>query len=189
MLGSVGQLGMNWAVPFGAGEGIPVTNRRAAQVLFSEGCEFATASGELSGAELSTLMAGNPPLVVPAYGRTQLMLLHHCPARTYLGLSKGHADCRLCDVASPDCLKDTALIDRRNTVFPLLRQRLPEGCLVRLMNSVPTDIVARVRAAGWPALMTLNGESGAELDNAVAIWQGVKGKGESTSAHWNRPVE
>lgn len=189
VLGSVGQLGMNWAVPFGAGEGIPVTNRRAAQVLFSEGCEFATASGELSGAELSTLMAGNPPLVVPAYGRTQLMLLHHCPARTYLGLSKGHADCRLCDVASPDCLKDTALIDRRNTAFPLLRQRLPEGCLVRLMNSVPTDIVARVRAAGWPALMTLNGESGAELDNAVAIWNGSKGRGESTSAHWNRPVE
>ena len=189
VLGSVGQLGMNWAVPFGAGEGIPVTNRRAAQVLFSEGCEFATASGELSGAELSTLMAGNPPLVVPAYGRTQLMLLHHCPARTYLGLSKGHADCRLCDVASPDCLKDTALIDRRNTAFPLLRQRLPEGCLVRLMNSVPTDIVARVRAAGWSALMTLNGESGAELDNAVAIWNGSKGRGESTSAHWNRPVE
>jgi putative protease len=74
-------------------------------------------------------------------------------------------------------------------VFPLLRQRLPEGCLVRLMNSVPTDIVARVRASGWPAVMTLNGESGAELENAVAVWQGGKSQGEMTSAHWNRPVE
>ena len=189
VLGSVGQLGMQWPVPYGAGEGIPVTNRRAAQVLFAEGCEFATASSELSGAELSTVMAGHPPLVVPAYGRAQLMLLHHCPARTYLGLNKGHADCRLCDVNSPDCLRDTALIDRRNTAFPLLRQRLPEGCLVRLMNSVPTDIVARVRASGWPAVMTLNGESGAELENAVAVWQGGKSQGETTSAHWTRPVE
>jgi putative protease len=189
VLGSVGQLGMQWPVPYGAGEGIPVTNRRAAQVLFAEGCAFATASSELSGAELNTLMAGNPPLVVPAYGRAQLMLLHHCPARTYLGLNKGHADCRLCDVNSPDCLRDTALIDRRNTAFPLLRQRLPEGCLVRLMNSVPTDIVARVRASGWPAVMTLNGESGAELENAVAVWQGGKSQGETTSAHWTRPVE
>ena len=189
VLGSVGQLGMNWPVAYGAGEGIPVTNRRAAQVLFSEGCEFATASSELSGAELNTLMAGNPPLMVPAYGRAQLMLLHHCPARTYLGLSKGHGDCRLCDVNSPDCLKDTALIDRRNTAFPLLRQRLPEGCLVRLMNSVPTDIVERVRRAGWPVMLTLNGEAGAELDSAIAVWQGSKGRIESTSAHWSRPVE
>lgn len=189
VLGSVGQLGMSWPVPFGAGEGIPVTNRRAAQVLFAEGCEFATASSELSGAELNTLMAGNPPLAVPAWGRTQLMLLHHCPARTYLGLSEGHADCRLCDVNSPDCLKDTALIDRRSTAFPLLRQRLPEGCLVRLMNSVPTNIVERVRRAGWSAMMTLNGESGAELENAIAVWKGGKGWGESTSAHWSRPVE
>lgn len=189
VLGSVGQLGMSWPVPMGAGEGIPVTNRRAAQVLYNEGCEFVTASSELSASELNTLMAGNPPMLVPAWGRAQLMLLHHCPARTYLGLSKGHASCRLCDDSKADALAGTALIDRRNTAFPMLRQRLPEGCLVRLMNSVPTDIVGRVRQAGWPALMTLNGESGAEIDNAVAVWKGEKSRGETTSAHWNRPVE
>ncbi len=189
VLGSVGQLGMTWPLPIGAGEGVPVMNRRAAQFLFAEGCEFITASGELSGAELTTLMAGNPPVLVPAYGRAQLMLLHHCPARTYLRLSKGHASCRLCDENKPDALKGTAFTDRRNTVFPLLRQRLPEGCLVRLMNSVPTDIVDRVRRAGWPALMTLNGESAEELDSAIAVWQGEKGWNDATSAHWNRPVE
>ena len=189
VLGSVGQLGMTWPVPMGAGEGIPVTNRRAAQVLYNEGCEFVTASSELSAAELNTLMAGNPPMLVPAWGRAQLMLLHHCPARTYLGLSKGHASCRLCDDGKADALAGNTLIDRRNTAFPLLRQRLPEGCLVRLMNSVPTDIVGRVRQAGWPAMMTLNGESGAEIDNAVAVWKGEKARGEATSARWNRPVE
>ena len=189
VLGSVGQLGLKWPVPMGAGEGIPVTNRRAAQVLYNEGCEFVTASSELSAAELTTLMAGNPPMLVPAWGRAQLMLLHHCPARTYLGLSKGHAACRLCDDGKADALAGTALIDRRNTAFPLLRQRLPEGCLVRLMNSVPTDIVERVRRAGWPAMMTLNSESGGEIANAIAVWNGEKGRGETTSAHWNRPVE
>ena len=189
VLGSVGQLGMKWPVPMGTGEGIPVTNRRAAQVLYAEGCEFVTASGELSAAELTTLMAGHPPMLVPAYGRAQLMLLHHCPARTYLGLSKGHASCRLCDDGKADALQGTALIDRRNTAFPLLRQRLPEGCLVRLMNSVPTDIVGRVRQAGWPALMTLSGESGEEIEQAVHVWKGGKSAGETTAAHWNRPVE
>lgn len=189
VLGSVGQLGMTWPVPFGACEGIPVTNRRAAQVLYDEGCAFVTASGELSAAELATLLAGNPPMLVPAYGRAQLMLLHHCPARTRLNLRKGHADCRMCDEGSSDALQGTCLTDRRGVNFPLLRQRLPEGCLVRLMNSVPTDIVQRVRRAGWPALMTLNGESGGELDAAVSVWQGGKSRGETTSAHWNRPVE
>ncbi len=189
VLGSVGQLGMAWPLPIGAGEGIPVMNRRAAQVLFRAGCQFATASGELSAAELTNLLQDNPPLLVPAYGRAQLMLLHHCPARTYLGMGKGHASCRLCDENKSDALKGTAFIDRRNTVFPLLRQRLPEGCLVRLMNSVPTDIVERVRRAAWPALMTLNGESAEELDSAIAVWQGEKGWGDTTSAHWNRPVE
>lgn len=189
VLGSVGQLGMKWPVPYGAGEGVPVMNRRAAQVLFAEGCRFITASGELSGAELATLLQTGAPILVPAYGRTQLMLLHHCPARTYLGLSRGHADCRLCDIGSPDALKDTTFTDRRNTVFPLLRQRLPEGCLVRLMNSVPTDLVERVRRAGYTPLMTLNGETGAELMQAVTVWQGGRAEGETNAGHWNRPVE
>lgn len=189
VLGSVGQLGMKWPVPYGAGEGVPVMNRLAVQTLLAEGCEFVTASGELSGAELAALMRSGAPMLVPAYGRAQLMLLHHCPARTYLGLARGHADCRMCDTNSPDALTGTALIDRRSTAFPLLRQRLPEGCLVRLMNSLPTNLVSRVREAGAIPLMTLNDEVGAELAEAVAVWQGGQGRGETTSAHWNRPVE
>ena len=154
-----------------------------------EGCAFVTASPELTGAELKELLAGGEPIVTVVYGRTRLMLLHHCPARTRLGLSRGHADCRMCDNHHPDALEGTAFIDRRSTAFPLLRQRMPEGCLVRLMNSVPTDILGRVRAAKWPALMTLTGEEGAEISSAVYAWKGGKFDGETTSAHWNRPVE
>ena len=173
VLGSVGQLGLKWPVAYGAGSGIPVMNRRAAALLLEQGCAFVTASCELSGKETARLMAGQPPILVPAYGYTQLMLLHHCPARTYLGLEKGRAACRLCDVDSPDALRGTTLIDRKGVAFPLLRQRLPEGCLVRLMNALPTDNLARVKAAGYAPLIELTLEGGEE----------------ATSGHWNRPVE
>ena len=189
VLGSVGQLGMTWPVPYGAGEGVPVMNRLAARFLLEKGCEFVTASGELSGAEIATLLKNTPNAIVPAYGRAQLMLLHHCPARTYLGLASGHASCRMCDTGSPDALAGTAFTDRRGVRFPLLRLRLPEGCLVRLMNSVPTDLVSRVRGAGYTPLMTLCDESGAALAEAVSVWQGGRSAMETTSAHWSRPVE
>ncbi|MGN1020993.1 MAG: U32 family peptidase [Aristaeellaceae bacterium] len=188
-LGSVGQLGLAWPVPYGAGAGIPVMNRRAAQLLLEQGCEFVTASPELTGSELAALMAGGIPAVVPAYGRTQLMLLHHCPARTYLGLSHGHAACQLCDRRDPNALAGTSLTDRRGVAFPLLRQRLPEGCLVRLMNSLPTDNVARVRAHGWAGLHELTDETGETLRQAALALHGRKAALETTAGHWSRPVE
>ena len=189
VLGSVGQLGLDWPVPYGAGVGIPVMNRRAAQLLFEQGCAFVTASPELTGNELATLMAGGIPAVVPAYGRTQLMLLHHCPARTYLGLSHGHAACGMCDRHDPNALEHTCLTDRKRVDFPLLRQRLPEGCLVRLMNSLPTDNIARVHAAGWAGLYELTDETGDALRQATEALQGRKTALETTAGHWSRPVE
>lgn len=189
VLGSVGQLGRTWNVPMGAGSGIPVMNRRAAQFLLEQGCRFVTASSELSGAELRTLMQNHPPVVVPAYGREQLMLLHHCPARMYLGLTKGHAACRMCDQHSPDALAGQTLTDRRGTVYPLLRQRLPEGCLVRLMNALPTNNIRRVRQAGYAPMMVLTTENAQEAADVRAVMDGEMRELEGTSNHWNRPVE
>lgn len=189
VLGSVGQLGCTWNVPMGAGSGIPVMNRRAAQFLLEQGCRFVTASSELSGAELRTLMQNHPPVVVPAYGREQLMLLHHCPARAYLGLTKGHAACRMCDQHSPDALAGQTLTDRRGTVYPLLRQRLPEGCLVRLMNALPTNNIRRVRQAGYAPMMVLTTENAQEAADVRAVMDGEMRELEGTSNHWNRPVE
>lgn len=189
VLGSVGQLGRTWNVPMGAGSGIPVMNRRAAQFLLEQGCRFVTASSELSGAELRTLMQNHPPVVVPAYGREQLMLLHHCPARTYLELTKGHAACRMCDQHSPDALAGQTLTDRRGTVYPLLRQRLPEGCLVRLMNALPTNNIRRVRQAGYAPMMVLTMENAQEAADVRTVMDGEMRELEGTSNHWNRPVE
>ena len=96
ILGSVGQLGLQWPVPMAAGTGIPVMNREAADFLLKAGCVFVTASTELTGQELKALR-DESSILIPTYGRTQLMLLHHCPARTALGLGHGHAQCRMCD--------------------------------------------------------------------------------------------
>ena len=97
------------------------------------------ASPELTGQELKELLGCGLPIVTVVYGRTRLMLLHHCPARTALGLEKGHKDCRMCDKGSPDALKGQVLEDRKGYRFPLVRQRLPEGCLVELLNALPDE--------------------------------------------------
>ena len=198
-LGSVGQLGADWPVPYGAGPGIPVMNRQAASLLFEEGCAFVTASPELTGQELKTLLAGGAPVVTAVYGRTRLMLLHHCPARTALGLDRGHRDCRMCDEGSPDALKGQELEDRKGYRFPLLRQRLPEGCLVQLMNAFPTDNIissefriqnSELKERGINKALIFTTESREDTEEALmAFAECRKVAGKTTSGHWKRPVE
>ena len=197
-LGSVGQLGISWPVPFGAGPAIPVMNRQAASLLLEEGCRFVTASPELTGSELKTLLAGNPPVVTVVYGRTRLMLLHHCPARTALGLAKGHRDCRMCDENHPEALRGQTLEDRRGYRFPLLRQRLPEGCLVQLMNAFPTDniynsqfIIHNSQLKEHKNLaVVMTTENKADCEEVItAFREGRKTDRETTTGHWRRPVE
>ena len=189
VMGSVGQLGLEWRVPIGAGSGIPVMNRRTMAMLLEMGCCFVTASSELSGTELRVLMQGNPPAVVPAYGREQLMLLHHCPARTYLGLQAKHASCNFCDIGSPDALAGTTMTDRRGTVYPLLRQRLPEGCLIRLMNNLPTMNIDRARRNGYALLCAMSTENADETRLVKQALEGERIELSGTANHWNRPVE
>ena len=162
-------------------------NRQAAALLFDEGCEFVTASQELTGQELKTLTAGGAAIAVTVYGRTQLMLLHHCPARTAMGLKAGHRDCRMCDEGAPEALKGQALEDRRGYRFPLLRQRLPEGCLVRLMNAAPTDNLDKPAGNRTIVLTTENREETEKILAAFA--EGRKTGGETTAGHWKRTVE
>ena len=126
------------------------------------------------------------------------MLLHHCPARTALGLAKGHRDCRMCDEGHPDALKGQALEDRRGYRFPLLRQRLPEGCLVELMNVYPTDNIYNSQfiihnsqlkeQENLAVVMTTESKTDCEAV-LKAFKEGKKTTGETTTGHWKRPVE
>ena len=187
VLGTIGQLGADWPVPFGAGSGIPVMNRQAAALLTEEGCRFVTASPELTGKELAELTAGDAPVAVQVYGRTQVMLLHHCPARTALGLKSGHRGCRMCDRNDPDALAGTWLEDRMGHRFPLLRQRLPEGCLVRLMNMLPTEATER-RDIRFRCV-ELTDEGPAETEQVLEAFGAYRRTGiQSTSGHWTREV-
>ena len=119
------------------------------------------------------------------------MLLHHCPARTALGLAKGHKDCRMCDEGSPDALAGQALEDRKGYRFPLLRQRLPEGCMVQLMNAFPTDIVNLLPGErGTNRVLVFTTEDRDETEEVLKAFRvGRKVPGETTSGHWKRPVE
>ena len=187
MLGSVGQLGLSWPVPMAAGSGIPVMNRRAASFLLAQGCRFVTASQELTGAETAALTAGHPPIAVPAYGRAQLMILHHCPARTALGLKHGHKDCHLCDENAPEALKGGCLTDRKGYAFPLMRQRLPEGCLIRLMNALPTENLSR--AAEYARVLEFTDESPDQVQEVLHAMDGGRVSFAVTGGHWNRGIE
>ena len=183
VLGSVGQLGLAWPVPMGAGEGIPVMNRRAASFLMQQGCRFVTASPELTGEEIAALTSGHASVVIPAYGRTRLMLLHHCPARTALGLKRGHRDCTLCDAGAAESLQGGVLTDRKGYAFPLLRQRLPEGCLIQLMNALPTDNLSKV--SGQSPMIVFTDETPDQVRQVMA----GKVSFPTTSGHWKRGVE
>ena len=188
VLGTVGQLGIRWPVPFGAGSGIPVMNRQAAAFLLEAGCAFVTASPELTGKELEKLTAGNPPVAVTVFGRTQLMLLHHCPARTALGCTDGHRECRMCDLHHPDALEGNVLEDTMGHRFPLLRQRLPEGCLIRLMNGLPSEWTDR-KGIRFPQI-EMTTESGEETERVLdALAAGTRTGMEATTGHWRRGVE
>ena len=188
VLGTVGQLGIRWPARIGAGSGIPVMNRQAAALLFEEGCEFVTASPELTGRELESLTAGEAPIVIPVYGRTQLMLLHHCPARTAMGMERGHRECRMCDRHEAEALEGTALEDRMGHKFPLMRVRLPEGCRVRLMNTLPTEWTDRKGIRNAAAVMTT--ESRDEAERVIrAMREGRRTGMEATAGHWARAVE
>ncbi len=190
VLGSVGQLGRDWPLPKAAGPGVPVMNREAARLLKEAGCEYAFVSPELTGEETNRLMEPAedlPRMIAGVYGRTQLMLLHHCPARTALGWRQGHESCALCDRADPRALRGKMLEDERGYRFPLLRLRLPEGCLVRLMNTLPTDVADKpVRGIRGLEMTTETAREALSVLRSAESHR--KSPGESTRGHWNRPV-
>ena len=85
----------------------------------------------------------------------------------------------MCDAGARDALRGTVLEDRRDYDYPLLRVRLPEGCLVRLMNTLPTDVRRQADEKGYAQLIELTDE--ASLPAA--------GEAHATSGHWSRAVE
>ena len=94
----------------------------------------------------------------------------------------------MCDTRHPDALAGNTLEDRMGHRFPLMRLRLPEGCLVRLMNMLPTDASDRREIAFRCAELT--DETPAETERVLDALAAFRKTGmQATSGHWNREVE
>jgi len=136
-LNNVGQFHIKWPVPVFGGQGLNVMNRSCAAFFTALGAQRLTASCELSLKELKELTAEDGNFELEAYGRTLLMLLHHCPKRTEKGDEKQDAQCNACS-AQGGC--PHVYTDRKGYQFPAKRLKMPHGCVVRLYNSVVTDM-------------------------------------------------
>ncbi|MEG1811063.1 MAG: DUF3656 domain-containing protein [Clostridia bacterium] len=109
-----------------AGTQLNATNCYSLSALQKMGFERVLLSQELTKPQLRDILklggAG-----VRVYGRTELMQLMHCPLKEYRG-------CR-------DCKGNAGmLMDEAKREFPLVNIRQSGGCLVRMLNCVPTDI-------------------------------------------------
>ncbi len=197
VLGSIGQAGAGFALPMAAGEGVPVLNSRAAAELNRLGAAWQTVSPELNQSEIRDLPLDLYPLVMPVYGRTRLMALSHCPARTALGLSAGHAACRLCEAGAPESLRGKSFKDALGHSFPLMRSRLPEGCTVSLYNTLPLNLAPwadKLQNLGW--LLSFTDET-PELQLAITACFAALRRGQGcatplpsgTAGHFRRGVE
>ena len=100
------------------------------------------------------------------------MHLRHCPYRAVHGLKGKHADCRRCDKCSfSDSVNARALTDRTGVDFPLRRMATDEGCIIKVMNSVPLMLLKRIRKLpkcdGWRLLI----DDPAELEGTLTLYR------------------
>lgn len=202
VLGSVGHLGLPLPLPIAFGDGIPLTNRKAAEELLNEDIAFFTFWAELNVQEIGALMQ-NPlpaPPLLKVYGHERVMLLNHCPERVARGLTKGRKNCALCKPGDRACASpDAAVTDRKGYRFPLRRVRFSEGCVLEMDNALPTDLgkmEEHRRALGAGMLLHFTVEPLKEqlaiTSRFAQIMAGGKptANGEATTAgHFHRGVE
>jgi collagenase-like PrtC family protease len=154
---NVGQLLMEWVGDVQAGEGLNLANRAALKFARDMHCGDYTPSVELNCAQIKELSARGGARELVVYGRLQLMLLRHCPIRARN--NGAHDACRRCDgVSEKEHMNAHCIVDRRDTRFPLRRQKTGEGCVIKVMNSVPLLLLKRSgklpEAKGWRVILT-----------------------------------
>ena len=197
---SISQLHLPLNLPVFAGEGIPVTNSGAYEVIRQEGvCGFMRWP-EWTYAEQKGLMPAELPSLLKVYGREMLMLLNHCPERVRMGLSAKRSACRICKTQSMVCGSENAsMTDRKGYQFPLSRTVFPEGCEIQVLGALPTDLRAydadrRALSCGMLLHFTIeSAEEQLRLTQAFAAL--LRGESisapsvQTTSGHWVRGVE
>lgn len=185
MLENVAQLEIDFGLPVIAGQGIPVTNSKAAETLDLYGVSAYVASPEMSFAQREAVSA---PIqqIVKCYGRERLMHLRHCPLNAALG-NKSHTGCRMCE--NGNGLEGRMLTDRKGFRFPLYPVRLESGCRVIVLNSTVT--VINLRQRGSARLAELTCENTDERSRVIAALESGEAISvqNATSGHEKRPLE
>ncbi len=148
---------MEWPGEVQAGEGLNLANRAALEHVRAMHCADYTPSVELNCGQIREMDMGGGARELVVYGRLQLMLLRHCPIRARS--SGSHEACKRCDaVSESEKMNAHVLVDRRETRFPLRRQKTAGGCIVKVMNSVPLCLLKRggklPAAKGWRVILT-----------------------------------
>ena len=156
MADNAGQLRLKAPGPLYAGEGIPAWNAQSLRLLAGLGVRGAVLSRELSGEDVAALPKDVLELLLPVYGRAQLMQLNHCPERLHRGLSAGRAGCRLCEKG--EGARGRALEDRFGCRYPLSPVFFDRGCLVSLHHHKPLHL-SSLAARGTSWLMDLRQET------------------------------
>lgn len=138
-LGSIGQAGLDLPLPIIAGEGVPICSREAVAALAQTQARGFVLWSEWTRDELAAMRPFDLPALLKVYGREQLMLLNHCPERVARGLTSGRERCGLCEGADMACgIRGAELKDYKGHSFPLQRLITPDGCILRVLNSLPT---------------------------------------------------
>ena len=153
------------------------------------GADEYTPSLELTLSEIGRL-GGKKEFVV--YGNIPVMYLRHCPKRASRGIQGKHAGCRMCD-------KDGGLeplTDRTGAEFALKRLATDSGCVIRVMNSVPLNMIKHAdklrNACAWR--MLIDNEEDLKcvrlfrdaIDGRAVDTDGLK---KHTTGHYFRGVE
>lgn len=181
--GNIGQLELVKNLPLKiAGSQMNAMNSHTVEEYIKMGYNRVTLSLELTKPQLRDICGRGTALSV--YGRAQLMQLRHCPIKEYKG-------CKNCKGIAGE------LTDEGGRKFILSNIRQADGCTVRLLNCVPTDILdlyselprsESIQIAFYdetPALVADRVKVAIQAEKGETV-QPVMG---STRGHWARPVQ
>ena len=169
-LANIGHFALDWPGVHIADFLLNAANSLAVSQLRDWGCAGYTPSVELNGAQITAMDSEESrcPRELIVHGRIPLMRLRHCPLRAARGISGKHAGCHRCDGCAPAERVDAkSLTDRTGASFPLRRLATPDGCIIRLLNSVPLMTLRKIRrlprAEGWRVLADGAGDTEAAI--------------------------
>ena len=182
-LSNIGQFDFRWPGRLAADYPLNPASNLALEQLREWGCGLFTPSAELNAGQIDAL--GGPRALI-VHGRLPLMQLRHCPYRAVHHLAGKHAGCRRCDRCAPgEHVNAKSLTDRTGASFPLRRIATDEGCILQLLNCVPTMTLKRIRRLPDADAWRLLADPGDNLRGLIRLYaMAARGEDFRLDAAW-----